>query len=119
MHDDVQVVAHDRPGVNTAGENLAQLQNACLDPRFSVLETFAEVFVQATQPRSTYAAVDAMKRSGLRGVNKLAAGLGHGRSLGVRALLENQIGRNVGSDLSEGWVSALRPRFGCPRFVSR
>ena len=46
-------------------------------------------------------------RSGLRGVNKLAAGLGHGRSLGVRALLENQIGRNLGSDLSKGWVSVL------------
>ena len=47
-----------------------------------------------------------MKRSGLGWVNKLAAGLGHGRSLGVRALLENQIGRNLGSDSSEGWVSA-------------
>ena len=43
-----------------------------------------------------------MKRSGLGWVSKLAAGLGHGRSLGVRGLLENQIGRNVGSDLSEG-----------------
>ena len=103
----MQVVAHNRPVVNTAGENLAQLQNACLDPRLSILETFAEVFIQATQPRSTYAAVDAMKRSGLSWVNKLAAGLGHGRSLGVRTLLENQIGRNLGSDLSEGWVSAL------------
>ena len=109
MHDDVQVVAHNRPGVNTAGENLAQLQNACLDPRFSVLETFAEVFIQAAQPRSAHAAVDAVKRSGLGWVNKLAAGLGHGRSLGVRALLENQIGRNLGSDLSEG---------GCPRCPS-
>ena len=106
MHDDVQVVAHDRPRVHAAGKNLAQLQNACLDPRLSMLETFAEVFVQATQPRSAHAAVDAMKRSGLGWVNKLAAGLGHGRSLGVRALLENQIGRNLGSDLSEGWVSA-------------
>ena len=89
------------------------------DPRFSVLETFAEIFIQTAQPRSTHAAVDAMKRSGLSGINKLAAGLGHRRSLGVRALLENQIRRNLGSDLSEGWVSALRPRFGCPRFVSR
>ena len=53
-----------------------------------------------------HAAVDAVKRSGLSWINKLAAGLGHRRSLGVRALLENQIGRSFGSDLSEGWVSA-------------
>ena len=73
---DEKVVAHNRPGVNTAGENLAQLQNACLDPRLSMLETFAEVFIQATQPRSTYAAVDAMKRSGLGWVNKFGCGAG-------------------------------------------
>ena len=108
VHDDMQVVAHNRPGVNTTGENLAQLQNACLDPGLSMLETFAEIFVQATQPRSAHAAIDAVKRSGLGGVNKLAAGLGHGRTLGVRTLRENQIGRNFGSDSSEGWVSALR-----------
>ena len=102
----MQVVAHNRPGVNTAGENLAQLQNAGFNPRLSMLETFAEVFIQATQPRSTHAAVDAVRRSGLCWVNKLAAGLGHGRSLGVRALRKNQIGRSLGSDLSEGWVSA-------------
>ena len=101
----MQVVAHNRPGVNTAGENLAQLQNACIEPKLSVLEAFVEIFIQATQSRSAHAAVDAMKRSGLSWVNKLAAGLGHGRSLGVRALLENQIGRSLGSDLSEGWVS--------------
>ena len=106
MNDDVQVVAHDRPGVNTAGKNISQLQNARLDPGFPMLEVLAEVFVRATKPRSTHAAIDAVKRSGLGGVNKLAAGLGLGRSLGVRALRENQIGRSLGSDLSEGWVSA-------------
>ena len=46
-----------------------------------------------------------MKRSGLSGIDELAAGLGHGRSLGAQALRENRIGRNLGSDLSEGWVS--------------
>ena len=54
---DEKVVAHNRPGVNTAGENLAQLQNAGFSPRLSMLETFAEVFVQATQPRSAHAAI--------------------------------------------------------------
>ena len=58
------------------------------------------------QSRSTYAAVDAMKRSGLGWINKLAAGLDHGRSLGARAFRENRIGRNLGSGLSEG-VSAF------------
>ena len=93
--------------LHTAGENVSQLQNAGFNPRFPLLEAFAEVFIQAAQPRSPHAAVDAMKRSGLVWVNELAAGLGHGRSLGVRALLENQFGRNLGSDLPEGWVSAL------------
>ena len=107
VHDDVQVVAHDRPHVHAAGKNVAQRQNTRLNPRFTVLETFADVFIQAAQPRSMHAAVDAMKRSGLSGINKLAAGLGQRRSLGVRTLRENQIERNLGWDLSEGWVSAL------------
>ena len=72
-----------------------------------MLEAFAEVFVQATKPRSTHAAIHAVKSARLSWVNKLAAGLGHGRSLGLRALCENQIGRNLVSDLSEGWVSRL------------
>ena len=75
-----------------------------------MLEAFAKVFVQATQPRTTHTAVDAMECSGLSGIDELTAGSGHGRSLGARALRENRIGRNLGSDLSEGRVSlrALR-----------
>ena len=75
-----------------------------------MLEAFAKVFVQATQPRTAHTAVDAMECSGLSGVDELAAGLGHWRSLRARALRENRIGRNLGSDLSEGRVSlrALR-----------
>jgi len=69
-----------------------------------VLEAFAEVFVQITQPRPAHTAVHGVKRSGLGGVDELAGRLGHGRSLGLRALIENQIGRSFGSDLSEGWV---------------
>ena len=72
-----------------------------------MLEALAEVFVQAAEPRSAHAPVHAVKSARLSWVNKLAAGLGHGRSLGLRALCENQIGRNLGSDLSDGWVSRL------------
>ena len=72
-----------------------------------MLETFAEVFVPAAQPRSAHAAVDAVKGARLGWVNKLAAGLGHGPSLGARKLRENRIERNLGSDLSEWWVSGL------------
>ena len=98
VDDGVQVVTHDRPRVHAARKNIAQRKNASFNPRFSVLETFGEIFIQATQPRSTHAAVNAVQRSGLGWVNKLAARLGHGRSLDVRALLENQIGRNLRSD---------------------
>ena len=47
MHDNVQMIAHHSPGVNSAGKNIAQRQNAGFDPRFSMLETFAEVFIKA------------------------------------------------------------------------
>ena len=106
VHDDVQVVAHHHPRVHAAGKNISQLQNTGFNPHLSVLEAFAEIFIQAAQPRSAHAAVDAMKHSGLSGINKLAAGLGHRRSLDVRTLLENQIGCNLGSDLSDAWMSA-------------
>ena len=82
-----------------------------------MFEALAEVFIQAAQPRPTHTAVNAVKRSGLCRVNKLAAGLGHGRSLGAQALNENQIGCNLGSDLSEGWVSIV-PRF-TGKFIAR
>ena len=100
------MIAHHSPGVNSAGKNVAERQNAGFDPRFSVLETFAEVFIEAAQSRPAHAAVDAVKRSGLSWIDELAAGLSHGRSLGAQALRENRIGCNLGSDLSEGWVSA-------------
>ena len=69
-----------------------------------MLEAFADVFVEATQPRSADTAVDAMESSGMLWIDKLATRLGHGRSLGLRALRVNQNGRSFGSDLSEGWV---------------
>ncbi len=77
------------------------------DPRFSVLEAFAEVFVQAAQPRPAPATVDTVKCSGLGWIDELAAGLSHGRSVGAQALRENRIGRNLGSDLSEGGCSVF------------
>ena len=107
MHDNVQMIAHHSPSVNAAGKNVTERQNARFDPRFSVLETFVEVFIEATQPRPAHAAVEAVKRSGLGWIDELAAGLGHGPNVGVRALLENQIGRSFGSDLSEGCPNVL------------
>ena len=86
---------------------MSEFQNTGFNPRLSVLETFAEVFVQAAQPRSAHAAVDAVKGARLGWVNKLAAGLSHGPRLGARKLRENRIERNLGSDLSEWWVSGL------------
>ena len=86
MNHQVQMVAHNGPGVNAAGENVAQRQNTRLNPRLSMLETLAQVFVEATQPRSAHAAVDAVKGSGLGWIDELAAGLGHGSSVGLRVL---------------------------------
>ncbi len=59
--------------VNTAGENIAEFQNAGFNPRLSVFKAFPKVFVQAAQPRSTHTAVDAVKCSGLCWIDELAA----------------------------------------------
>ena len=101
MHHNMEMVTHDGPGVNAAGENSAKLQNTRFNPGFSVLEAFAEVLIEAAQPRPAHAAVHAMKRADLVWVDELAAGLGHKRSLGLRTLRANQIRRNLYSDLSE------------------
>ncbi len=101
MYHNMEMVTHDGPGVNAAGENAAQLQNTRFNPGFSVLEAFAEILIEATQPRSAHAAVDAVKCARLGSVDKLAAGLGHKRSLGLRTLRANQVRRNLYSDLSE------------------
>ncbi len=82
VHDNVQVVAHNRSGVHPTGENVAKLQNAGFNPRLSMLETFAEVFVQAAQPRPANTAIYAVKSPRLSWIYKLAAGLSHGCSLG-------------------------------------
>ena len=37
----MQVIAHHRPSMNTASENIAKFQNAGFNPGFSVLEAFA------------------------------------------------------------------------------
>ena len=85
MHDNVQMIAHHSTSVNSAGKNVVQRQNTRFDPRLSVLETFAEVFIEAAQPRPAHAAVEAVKRSGLSGIDELAAGLSHGRSVSLLA----------------------------------
>ena len=79
-----------------------------------MFEAFVQIIIEATQPRPADTAVDTVKRSRLGWVNELSAGLGHGRSVGLQTLREHRIGRNLGSDLSEGWVSARQPGRRCP-----
>ena len=100
MQNQEHMIAHDCPSVNTTGENLAEFQNAGFNTRLSVLKAFAEVFVQAAQPRSAHAAVDAVKCSGLCWIDELAARLGHERSLDLPALRQYPAELRVDSDLS-------------------
>ena len=64
-------------------------------------------YLSKPHSQPAHAAVDAVKRSGLGWIDELAARLGHGRSVSAQALRKNRIGRNLGSDLSEGRVSVL------------
>ena len=64
MNHDVQVIAHDGPRVDSAGKDVAQFQYAFFDPRLAVLERLLGVFVFATQPRATHAAIDAVEIRG-------------------------------------------------------
>lgn len=61
VNQEVQVIAHDRPGIDSAGKNVAELQDSFFNPRLSVLEAFVRVFVLAARPGSAHAAVDAVK----------------------------------------------------------
>ena len=106
MHYDVEMIAHDGPGVHAAGKNLAEFQNAGFNPGSSVFEAFAQVFVQAAQPRSAHAAVHTVKGARLCWIDELAAGLGHELSLPMLGLRGDRAGPRVESDFSEGWVSA-------------
>ena len=86
--------------MNTAGENVSQFKNAGFNPGFSVLKAFAEVFVQAAQPRSAHTAIHAVKGARLSWIDELAARLGHGRSLASPALRQYAAELRVASDLS-------------------
>lgn len=66
-----------------------------------MLEALAEVFIQAAQPKSAYAAVDAVEGARLYWIDELAARLEHRRRLNAVASRADQTGRNRGSDLSE------------------
>ena len=87
----MQMVAHYRVGINAAGENCAQFQNALLDPGLAVLETCLRKFIFAAQPGAAHAAIDAVVGAGLRWVYELAAGLGHCAILTVSVAREPQL----------------------------
>ena len=74
-----------------------------------MLEAFAKVFVQATQPRTTHTAVDAMECSGLSGIDELAAGSGHGAVWARGRCVK------IGSGAILGRIYL---RGGCPRAVA-
>lgn len=92
MHNNVQVIAHNRPGMNAASENFAQLQNSGFNPEFTLLEAYVEVFVQAKKPRSGHAAVDAVKGPRLCWVDELAARLGQWAQFGGAGLIRKSDG---------------------------
>ena len=56
------VIAHDGVGVNATCKNLAQFQNALLNPRLSVLEGFFQIFIKPAQPRTPHASGYAVDR---------------------------------------------------------
>ena len=65
-----------------------------------MFEAFAEIFVQAAQPRSAHTAVHTVKGARLGRIDELAARLGHGRSLDLPGLREYPAELRVASDLS-------------------
>ncbi len=69
MHDKVRVITHHRIGVNAAGKNVAQLQNAPLHPRLAVLKAFAEIVIKAAKPSAPNTARNAVVAGSVRGVD--------------------------------------------------
>jgi hypothetical protein len=58
----MQMITHDSPRVDAAGKNAAQLQNALFNPRLSMLERLAGVFILTAKPRAAHAAINAVKK---------------------------------------------------------
>ena len=82
MQNDVNMVAHHRECVNACRENVTQFQYARLQPSFAMFKIFLAVVIASTQPRPAHAAIDKVEKLRLSWIDKLAARLGHVRSMG-------------------------------------
>jgi len=60
VYDQMIVIAHDGVSVNATRKNLAQLQNALLNPEFSVLKGFFQIFIKPAELRTPHAAGNAL-----------------------------------------------------------
>ena len=61
------MIAHDGVRVNATGKNPAQFQNPLLNPRFSVLEAFFQIFIKPAKPRAPHTAGNAVIAGSVRG----------------------------------------------------
>lgn len=77
LHDQMQMIAHDRVGVDGDGEALRQETQPLFDPVLAVLERPSGVAVEPAQEGATDTALGAVIESVGTGLNELCAGLGH------------------------------------------
>ena len=66
-----------------------------------MFKRFAAVLIKSTQPRAPHAAVNQVGKLRLGSIDKLAAWLGHGLSLGMLEYDQHQTALKLDSDLSE------------------
>ena len=74
----MQVVAHDRVGVDADGKDLAEPVNTGFDDRFAVLEGFAGIGVDSAKLGASHAAGNAVVGAALAGFEERAPWVGHG-----------------------------------------
>ena len=78
----MQVVAHNRVGMDAHRENLAELLDTCFDDRLAVFEGLPGVAVDTAEPSSPHASGNAVGSAALARFEKIAARIRHGRDGG-------------------------------------
>ena len=74
----MQVVAHDRIGVDANRKDFSELLDACFDDGLAVFEGFLGVTVDSAEPSAPYRSGNAVVSAALAGFDEIAARIGHG-----------------------------------------
>jgi hypothetical protein len=77
IHNQMKVIAHDGKGINGHCKVLSQMQQALLEPIFTMFIVFAGESINTTQPAPAHTPRDDVIVHGIVGINQLVSGCRH------------------------------------------